>query len=419
MTIIVPYSPRQYQIENLHNVEARFKVLVWHRWSGKTTSWLAELLKQACIKKWTYHFISPTYTQSKRNAWKIIKEMSVVIPWTNFNESELKITLPNWSLIYLLGADNPDSLRGLDYCGVVMDEYSQQPGNIFTEIIRPRLAITNWRCIWIWTPKWQNSFFDLYEWATNDGWHRSLLTYKDTWIIKDEEILAMKKDMSTDEFEQEMNCSFTASIKWAYYWEYISKCREDWRVTEWIYDKALPVNTYWDLWISDYTSIIFVQVHRNQVRIIDSYQNNWQWLEHYFKYLQDKNYSYEYHYFPHDISVKELWTWITRLELAEKFFWSSKCRITPNVLVKDGIEAVKYIFEKLWFEKETTKWLLDAISQYTQERDDKKWMFKDNPRHDWTSHYADSLRYLAVNYRDLIKKNQRDTVISIDFSKYV
>lgn len=343
--------------------------------------------------------------------------MAVVIPGTQFNESELKITLPNQSMIYLLGADNPDSLRGLEFTGCIFDEYSQQPSNIFTEIIRPRLAINDWRAIWIGTPKWQNSFYELYEWATKEWRGRSLLRYTDTNIIKESEVQKMKEEMSTDEFEQEMNCSFTASIKGAYYGQEISKCREQWRITDWIYDKALPVNTYWDLGISDYTSIVFAQFTNNQIRVIDSYQSNWQPLDHYFKIISDKPYSYEYHYFPHDAMQRELWTGISRFELAERFFWSNKCRITPNIWVKDWIEAVRYLFDKFWIERESTKWMLDAISQYTQERDDKMWMFKDRPRHDWTSHYADALRYLAVNYRDIQKKENKQTMFVVDFSK--
>jgi hypothetical protein len=134
----------------------------------------------------------------------------------------------------------------------------------------------------------------------------------------------------------------------------------------------LPVNTYWDLGISDYTSIIFVQFVNNEIREIDSYQNNGEPLDFYFKYVKDKPYAYDYHYFPHDITVRELGTGVSRLELAEKFFGSNKCKITPNISVKDGIEAVRYLFNKMWFEEDLTKGLVEAISQYTQEWDDKK-----------------------------------------------
>ena len=76
--------------------------MVWHRGSGKTTACLAELIKRAMLKKGVYEFISPTYTQSKRNARPILKDL--VKGWgnTDTNESELKLTLPNKSIIYLL-----------------------------------------------------------------------------------------------------------------------------------------------------------------------------------------------------------------------------------------------------------------------------------------------------------------------------
>ena len=84
--------------------------------------------------------------------------------------------------------------------------------------------------------------------------------------------------------------------------------------------------------------------------------------------------------------------------------------------MKDGIDSVRYLFHKIWFDADNTKWFVDAISQYTQERDDRSGMFKDRPKHDWTSHYADALRYMAVNYRDVQKKSQKDQVIVVNFS---
>jgi hypothetical protein len=56
------------------------------------------------------------------------------------------------------------------------------------------------------------------------------------------------------------------------------------------------------------------------------------------------------------------------------------------------------LFNKISFDENKTKDLLDALAQYTQERDDKKGMFKNNPKHDWTSHAADSFRYLMGAY---------------------
>jgi hypothetical protein len=76
-----------------------------------------------------------------------------MIPGIEYNEQELTVKYPNGSKIRLFGADNPDSLRGIGLWGVVFDEYSQQPSNIFSEIIRPALADHAGYAIWIGTRK--------------------------------------------------------------------------------------------------------------------------------------------------------------------------------------------------------------------------------------------------------------------------
>ena len=40
--------------------------------------------------------------------------------------------------------------------------------------------------------------------------------------------------------------------------------------------------------------------------------------------------------------------------------------------------------------------LVNALTQYQYEWDDKSGMFKRTPKHDWTSHFADAFRYLAL-----------------------
>jgi hypothetical protein len=49
------------------------------------------------------------------------------------------------------------------------------------------------------------------------------------------------------------------------------------------------------------------------------------------------------------------------------------------------------------------------LRQYQREYDEDKKVFRDKPRHDWTSHGADAFRMLAVVWRDeteIAKQNQ-------------
>jgi len=51
---------------------------------------------------------------------------------------------------------------------------------------------------------------------------------------------------------------------------------------------------------------------------------------------------------------------------------------------------------------ERCKFGLEALRQYRSEYDEKKKVFKDTPLHNWTSHFADSARYMCIAWRELV-----------------
>jgi hypothetical protein len=340
----------------------------------------------------------------------MLKKFTRDIPWLNSNESELLLKLPNWSSIRLFWADTPDSLRWLDLRWVIFDEYSQQPANIYSEIVFPMINANNWFAVWIWTPKWKNSFYTLYErWSKDNKFYTRLLWVSQTKLLNEEQLQEAKKEMTQEEYEQEYECSFTASIKWAYYKDELAKMREDWRIKAWLYDPLLPVYTFWDLWISDYMAILFVQIYWNTIRIIDSVSQNWKWFEYYQRILHEKNYMYEKHYFPHDIEVRELTTWQSRFETVRQLFWANKCQVLPRMQIIDWINAVRKVFYNIWIDDKLEEFI-NAISLYKQKYDEKRDLFLNTPEHDWTSHYADSLRYMWIGYNLLTRDKLKNTI---------
>ena len=123
--IEIPYKPREYQLE-VHNNKKRFNVLVCHRRFGKSVLSINELIKTAAAKPRSLcAFIAPTYRQGKAIAWEYLKFYTKPLMYFGGgrNETELRIDLFNGSRIQIFGADNPDSIRGLGFDGVVMDEY--------------------------------------------------------------------------------------------------------------------------------------------------------------------------------------------------------------------------------------------------------------------------------------------------------
>lgn len=395
MEKVLIYKPRLWTKE-FHESTHRWKVIVAHRRSGKTTATLNHLIRDAlCNNKAKYAFIAPTYKQAKNVAWDILKQYAIKIDGAVFNESELRADFANGSRITLYGADNPDSLRGIGLCGVVFDEYSQQPTNIFTEIIRPALADHNGYAIWIGTPKGKNEFFRLYERAANNAeWYRLLLPASYSNVLAPEELISAKKSMTAEEYEQEFECSFESAVKGAYYAKELADARKNGRITAVPYMKNLRVHTWWDLGIGDSTVIGFFQKAGLEWHMIDYYEATGEGLDHYAGVLQSKKYLYGYHFAPHDIEVRELGTGKSRKEIARTL--DIDFRVVPNLPIYDGINALRMRFNTLWFDTQRCAKFLDALSMYQRKWNEQMGDYDDKPLHDWTSHAADMARYWAV-----------------------
>jgi phage terminase large subunit len=421
MHITIPYTPRKWATE-FHDSGKRFSVLVMHRRAGKTVAAVNHLIRASLLNPDTkYAYIAPTYKQVKNIAWDNLKEYARVIPGVKFNESELRCDFPNGSRITLFGADNPDSLRGITLWGVIFDEYSQQPSNIWTEIISPTLSSTQGWAIWIGTPKGKNAFYRLYEDNINDpDWYTALLRASESGVLPESELAIQRKNMSEDEYLQEYECSWEASIKGAYYAREIQKAREENRIAVVPHEPMVPVHTWWDLGVGDETTIIFIQNTGWQWRVIDCYTATGEGFQHYAQILKDKGYYYGKHFAPHDIAVRMLGeTAMTRLEIARKLgivfetkvVGDKETTVVPMLSVDDGINALRMRFKSLWFDAEKCALLLDALTHYRKKWNDSMGRFDEKPHHDWSSHFADAMRYWAVTPLDEIQNDFDDSLV--------
>jgi|TARA_R110002110_G_scaffold234009_2_gene450037 phage terminase large subunit len=396
MKIVIPYKPRQHQID-VHKKFKRFNVLVCHRRFGKTVLCINEILKkclQNTLPRPRYYYIAPTYQMAKRTAWDYLKEYTSVLPDVQYHETELRCDLPNGGRIQLLGCERPDSLRGLYMDGVILDEVAQMPTRLWTEIVRPALSDREGFLIGIGTPQGHNAFFQLYDHASHqEDWYSEIFKASETGIISELELNEAKALMPPEVYEAEFECSFDSSAIGSIYARGLNKADDDNRVTKVPYDESIKVNTFWDLGMADKTAIWFVQQKGSAFHIIDYLENSGESLEFYASLLQDKKYVYDTHYLPHDANVRELGTGVSRVETAQSL--GLRTSIVPKLSVQDGINAVRMILSRCWFDHEKTKDGLDALRQYRWDSNDKGDL-KTKPVHDWTSHSADAFRYFAV-----------------------
>ncbi len=216
--------------------------------------------------------------------------------------------------------------------------------------------------------------------------------------MADDRDLIVKALMTQEEFDQEWFLSTDAAIKGSYYTKQLSSVRKDGRIARVPYDPAIPVDTDWDLGVGDSTSIWFSQsLPSGEVRLIDYYESSGEGLPHYARVLQERSYVYGEHWAPHDIRVRELGTGKSRLETARNH--GIAFRIVRDIGIDNGIDAVRLLLPRCWFDGEKCRAGLEALTFYRKTYNERLQEFTDKPLHDWTSHAADAFRGLAVRHQ--------------------
>jgi len=395
--IVIPYAPRDQQAQ-IHDLidSKRFTVVVAHRRMGKTVSAINHIIKDAVLNQKEaprYAYIAPTYGQAKRVAWDYLVKYSTPLGGTQ-NISELRVDF--WGRrIQLYGSDNPEALRGQYFDGVILDEIGDQNPKIWTDIIRPALADRLGWCLFIGTPKGHNHFKDLRDRAeTEDGW--GLLEFKasQTGVIAQTELDAAKSEMGEDKYLQEFECSFNAAVEGSYYGQILNDLETKNHIQEIPRDDLCRTITAWDLGMGDSTAIWVAQIAGSEIRLIDYYENNGVGLDKYVSWLRDNNWASAEHILPHDVQVRELGSGKSRLEVLQEA--GLNVRIASRMSVDDGIQAVRRLLPRCWFNVPAVKQGLDCLRNYRREFDEKRKVFYDRPLHDWSSHGSDAFRYLAI-----------------------
>lgn len=419
MNIEIPYTPRNWATP-LHETIKRWIVMVLHRRAGKTTAILNHLQRDALTHNdANYAFVATTYTQVKLIAWDIAKQMSSTIPGVKYLETApYTIKYPNGSKLYLLGSDNPDALRGMKLWGGGQDESSQQPSNLFTEVISKCLADQLGYWIWAGTPKGKNEFHKTYKigLANPKDYQVIFKTIDDSLrdesgetienlrqALEDDRRLVEQGLMTQDEFDQEWYCSFEAAIKGAYYAKQLAEARAKGRIGFVGYDGALPVHIVVDLGVGQALAAGFYQRVAGQVKMIDYWEGTEkEAIPDLVKACQAKRYVYGKMFVPHDAKGTDQGTGKTRLATLKQLWPRIEIIVAPKLAVDDGIAKGKLMFNRLHIDERNCSIFLDHIAQYHQEWDANRGMFLEKPYHDFTSHSADVHRYASIMEKEMV-----------------
>lgn len=452
----IPYAPRAWA-RKLHASFHRWSALVLHRRAGKTTAVLNHHQRAAVDDAWemarlrfllpeadesflrpllnrrVYWHVMPTLKQAKEVAWDMLKEISSPIPDVKQNNSELTVSYPNGNKVKLIGADDPDSLRGPALSGLSLDEYSQIPGRTFGEVLSKALGDHVGYCIFAGTIKGKDQLYHTYQAAKSDAeWYavwqdidKSLATENGPTLtalnraLADDRKLVLRGVMTQAEFDQEWYLSPEAAIKGAIYGNELAAARKAGRITRVPFDPMLPVDTDWDIGYGDATAIWFSQSLRSgEVRLIDYYEASGEALPHYAQVLKkreaDYGYVYGQHWAPWDFAATSFETGKSRMAAAKEhgftFNRSPRLSRTAQGEVEEGINAVRLLLARCWFDETKCEAGLEALRHYRRDFNTRLDEFKPSPVHDWASHGADAFRGLAVRHQVPREKQQQQQI---------
>lgn len=420
------WSPRDYQLPAWTYLEngGKHAELVWHRRSGKDEVSLHRTACAAFERVAGYWHMLPMYSQARKAIWdavnprtgqkRIDEAFPLEIRKTTRNQ-EMMIEFKNGSTWQVVGSDSYNSLVGATPAGIVYSEWALADPSA-KAYLRPILAENGGWQIFITTSRGKNHAYNTLEAARrNPLAFAQVLSADKTGVFTAEQLVEEKQayiddygqDMGNALFDQEYMCSFDAAILGAFYGGELRAARDGNRICTVEYDENLKVHAALDLGYTDDTAIIWFQVAQGEIRFIDAYANHGQSITHYNDILKSKPYNYgEWLWLPHDARAKSLQTGRSIEEQFRLFGW--KTRITPELGLIDGIQAARKTFPEAWFDEDKCDGLIQALSAYRREWDDKNKAFKPTPVHDWTSHYADAFRYACLVWREEMKPKQPD-----------
>jgi hypothetical protein len=414
--IKLKYRPRKV-FEDFHSRNKRWAVIVAHRRAGKTVACINDLIVKALLENkpnGRYAYIAPYQSQAKNIAFDYLLRFAEPF-MVKSNQSELWVELFNGSRIRLFGADNPDNLRGLYLDGCVMDEYADMKPSIWGAVVRPLLSDREGWCVFIGTPKGHNSFWDIYQNAIkDDAWYAKTLRASQTNLLAKAELDDAAKSMTEDQYLQEFECDFESAIVGAFYGKEMRLLTDLGRITTVEHDPMFKVFTAWDLGYSDDTAIWWFQVVHGEIRLLDYHSSNGNPVMYYSEIIKsreiERQYAYGTHYLPHDARAKTLASNRSIIEQLADEIDLKKLKIVPSLSLQDGIQATRLALMRAWFDHKCEDGI-ECLRQYQREYDEDKKIFRDKPRHDWTSHGADAFRMLSIAYREEAKILTKDEPI--------
>lgn len=388
----------------------KMAVLCWARRAGKDFTCFAYAVKKMIETPMNVVLVFPTKEQGKNAFWENVENDGMKtldhIPESlraGTDNGNMRIKLANGSTFQLLGATDPDSLRGANGKLYIFSEFVDIPSGAL-KVIRPIVRNNGGQIIIQSTPKIDGIsggtfkiIFDraLKNWSNGaKTQYASLITasrYLSPADMEEARQEAIEENGNDFFYRQEYLCDWGQSSSSSYYGQVLQELKKRDMIGEFPYNPAYRVYTAWDLGMADSTAVTFFQYYNRQAHIIDYYESHDISDEAHVNFLKTKPYVYTWHFFPHDGSKRDSDA-IQRIEKIRKLGLTNSSLLRRHS-VEDGIKAAVTGLRQATFNDDTTKDLRRKLILYKRKFNGLTGDYL-GPEHKTESHAADSIRYM-------------------------
>lgn len=404
--VTLPFTPRDWQIPLIEDRKPKM-VAVVHRRAGKSTAFIWRGLKKALTEDRRHiptsrrnlradpprvvHVLPAQVMWQRTGLWDKVTRAGEAIPGAVVFKSVMRVELPNGGIYQCGGMDKPDSWRG-GYCDeLIEDEADDVVASGLDMVAVPMLADYSGSRVKIGTPKGNGRLAAAYDEAGHDPQcSRFLLRHSDTNALSPEQIEDIRRNLDAEEFEQEMNCSFTAPNSGSYYGKWLDDALKEERICRVTWDPKLPVYTCWDLGMDDYTAIWWFQRSPGgEWRWLEYFEDNRSGLDYYAKIIHQKPYVYGRHFLPHDVEVQEMGTGKSRRQTLQGLN-VRPIKVVPAANPSDRVSASRMILPRSFFDSKGCEVGLKQLRGYRRQWNEHMGVWRAEPVHDGASHGADA-----------------------------
>lgn len=193
---------------------------------------------------------------------------------------------------------------------------------------------------------------------------------------------------------------FVTVIEGAYYAKALAQARQEGRISKVSQDPLMPKRAYWDIGVSDATTIWIAQFVGHQIRVIDYYEVENQPLAAHLEWLRSKGHGNAECVLPHDGEHRDA---VTAIRFEDHIRSAGfEVRTVANQgkgAAMKRVEAARRLFPNIWFDQDKCSAGLDALGWYHEKRDEDRSIGL-GPEHDWASHGADSFGLMCVDHEE-------------------